>query len=97
MGKLYEESWYQKWQKEANMGKFQKLYRYRYKAVPVHPQQKPSCTGTPQQNATCTGTGQRCTGIGVPKMPRMLYFHILSLNSCTVSMGTLLNDYDRFK
>ena len=86
MGKLYEESWYQKWQKEENLGKFSKLYRYRYRAVPVHPQQKPtctdtglSCTGTPQQNATCTGTGQRCTSIGVPKMLRMLYFCIIKL------------------
>ena len=37
MGKLYEENWYQKWQKEANLGKFPKLYRYRYRAVPVQP------------------------------------------------------------
>ena len=35
MGKLYEESWYQKWAKIANLGKFSKLYQYRYKAVPV--------------------------------------------------------------
>ena len=60
---------------------FPKLYRYKYRVVPVHPQQKPTCTGigptctgTPQQNATCTGTGQRCTGTSVPKMPRTLFF-----------------------
>ena len=37
MGKLYEENWYQKWQKEAILGKFPKLYRYRNKVVPVQP------------------------------------------------------------
>ena len=93
MEKLYEEKWYQKWQKEANMGNFPKLYRYRYRDVPVQvqgctgtPQQKPTCTGTgltctgtPQQNATCTGTGQRCTGTGVPKMPRLCSFCIFKL------------------
>ena len=35
MGKLYELKWYQKWQKEANMGKFPRVYRYRYRGVPV--------------------------------------------------------------
>ena len=62
MGKLYKENWYQKWQKEANLDKFPKLYRYRYRAVPVQPNrsqivlvQVQGCTGTPQQNATCTG------------------------------------------
>ena len=48
MGKLYEESWYQKWQKEENLGKFPKLYRYRYRAVPVQVQ---GCTGTPPAEA----------------------------------------------
>ena len=86
MGKLYEESWYQKWQKKQIWAKFSRLYRYRYRAVPVHPQQKPtctgtgpSCTGTPQQDATCTGTGQRCTGTGVPKMPRLCSFCVIKL------------------
>ena len=79
--------------KEANLGNFPKLYRYRYRAVPVHPHQKPTCTGTgltctgtgltctgtPQQNATCTGTGQRCTGTGVPKMPRLCSFCVIKL------------------
>ena len=37
MGKLYEEKWYQKWAKISNLGKFPRLYRYRYKVVPVHP------------------------------------------------------------
>ena len=37
MGKLYEENWYQKWQKEAIMGKFSKWYRHRNRAVPVLP------------------------------------------------------------
>ena len=35
MGKLYEESWYQKWANITNMGKFPKLYWYKYRAVPV--------------------------------------------------------------
>ena len=88
MGKLYEENWYKKWQKEAILGKFPRVYRYRYKAVPILVQgctgtahqrltctgTGPTCTGTGQQNATCTGTGQRCTGTSVPKMPRMLCF-----------------------
>ena len=37
MGKLYEESWYQKWANITNLGKFPKLYRYMYRAVPVQP------------------------------------------------------------
>ena len=28
MGKLYKENWYKKWQKEAIMGKFPRVYRY---------------------------------------------------------------------
>ena len=35
MGKLYEVKWNQKWQKEANMGKFLRVYRYRYRGVPL--------------------------------------------------------------
>ena len=37
MGKLYEENWYKKWQKETIMAKFPRVYWYRYKAVPVQP------------------------------------------------------------
>ena len=37
MGKLYEENWYQKWQKKHLWAKFPKLYRYRYRAVLVQP------------------------------------------------------------
>ena len=37
MGKLYEESWDQKWQKETILGKFSRMYRYRYRVVPVQP------------------------------------------------------------
>ena len=37
MGKLYEVNWYQKWQKETILGKFPRVYRYRYRAVPVQP------------------------------------------------------------
>ena len=86
MGKLNEESRYQKWQKEANLGKFSKLYQYMYRVVPIHPQHKlncigtgPSCTGTALQNANYTDTGPSCTDTGVPKMPRMLYSCIIKL------------------
>ena len=44
MGKLYEENWYQKWQKKQIWAKFPRLYRYRYEVVPVQVQ---GCTGTP--------------------------------------------------
>ena len=37
MGKLYEENWYQKREKETILGKFQKWYRYQNRAVPVPP------------------------------------------------------------
>ena len=37
MGKLYEENWYKKWLKGTILGKFPKVYRYRYRAVPVQP------------------------------------------------------------
>ena len=37
MGKLYEENWYKKWQKETIMAKFPRVYWYRYKAVSVQP------------------------------------------------------------
>ena len=64
---------YQKWQKETNLGKFPRVYRYRYRAVPVHPTEANLYQYKPT-DATCTGTGPRCTDTGVPKMPRMLYF-----------------------
>ena len=62
MGKLYEENWYQKWQKEAIS-----------EVVPVP---KQSCTGTAQQNAISTGTDQSGTGTVVPKMLRLCSFCI---------------------
>ena len=37
MGKLYKENWYKKWQKEAILGKFLRVYWYRYRAVPIQP------------------------------------------------------------
>ena len=37
MGKLYEENWYQRWQKETILGKFSKWYRYQNRAVQVPP------------------------------------------------------------
>ena len=72
MGKLYEESWDQKWQKRNN-------YRQIPEGVPVQVQ---GCTGTAHQRPTCTGTGQQnatCNGIGVPKMPRMCSFCVINL------------------
>ena len=69
MGKLYEEFWYQKWAKIANLGKFPRVYWYKYRAVPVQVQ---GCTGTAHQRLICTGTG-------VPKMPRLYSFCIIEL------------------
>ena len=34
-GDFYEENWYKKWQKEAILSKFPRVYQYMYKAVPV--------------------------------------------------------------
>ena len=53
MGKLYEEKWYQKWAKITNLGKFPRLYRYRYRAIPVHPSRSQT---VPVQVQVCTGT-----------------------------------------
>ena len=52
MEELYEENWYQKWQKEAFLGKTSEV-------VPVP---KQGCTGTPQQKPISTGTGPSGTG-----------------------------------
>ena len=37
MEELYEENWYQKWQKEVILGKFPKWYLYQNRAVLVPP------------------------------------------------------------
>ena len=82
MGKLYEEKWYQKLQKNNKSGQNSRgytgtgtgLYRYtpsRMQTVPVHVQAVPV---------------QVC-----PKCPDCVIFAYLSLNSYTVSIG-LLND-----
>ena len=99
MGKLYEENWYKKWQKEAILGKFSMVYRYRYRAIPVQPtrgqpvpvQVQPVSVQANRMLPVPVQV-QGVPGTGVPKMPRMLYFVYLSSNSYTVSMGTLLND-----
>ena len=96
---MYEENWYQKMQKLAFLGK-------NYEAVLVPKQggtgttiQKligtgtdTSGTGTTQQNQIGTGTEQSGIGTTVSKMPRLCSFAILSLNSCTDSIRTLMND-----
>ena len=83
MGKLYKENWYKKWQKEAILDKFPRVYRYRYGGCTGTAHQRPTCTGTGptcigtcQQNETCTGTGPRCTGTGVPKLSRLCSFYV---------------------
>ena len=62
-------------------------------------QQKPigtdtdtSGTDTTQHNQINTGTEQSGIGTTVSKMPRLCSFAYLSLNSYSVSIGTLLND-----
>ena len=49
-------------------------------------------TGTTQQKPIGTGTDTSGTGTIVSKMPRLCSFAYLSLNSCTDSIRTLLND-----
>ena len=51
-----------------------------------------SGTGTTLQNVFGTGTEQSGTSTTVSKMPRLCSFAYLSLNSCTDSIGTLMND-----
>ena len=51
-----------------------------------------TCTGTGLILEGCTGTGPRCTGTGLPKMPRMCvflpFFHIFLPNSTLYSLYT---------
>ena len=82
MGKLYKENWCKKWQKEAIMGKFPRVYRYRYRAVPVQPTR-----GQP--------VPVQVQGVPVhvcPNCPDCVVFKYLSQKSYTVNIGTLLND-----
>ena len=92
MGKLYKENWYKKWQKEAILGKFPRVYRYRYKAVLVQPtrSQPVSVQANRMQPVPVQLQGvpvQVC-----PNCPDCVVFGNLSLNSYTVNIGTLLND-----
>ena len=82
MGKLYKENWYKKWQKETILGKFPRVYRYRYRAVPVQPTR-----GQPIPVQVQGVPIQVC-----PNCPDCVVFTYLSLNSYTVNIGTLLND-----
>ena len=75
MGKLYEENWFKKWKNGAILGKFPRVYRYRYRAVPVQPTR-----------------GQGVLIQVCPKCPECCIFVYLSLNSYSVSIGTLLNE-----
>ena len=106
MGKLYEEKWYQKWAKISNMGKFPRLYRYRYRVVSVHhsrSQHVPvQVQAVPVQVQAVPVHPNRMQPLpvqvrGVPvkvcrKCPDCAVFVYLSLNSYTVSIRTLLND-----
>ena len=68
--------------KEANLGKFSKVYRYMYRGVPVHP--------TRMQHVPV-----HVQGVPVhvfPKCAECYVFVSLSPNSYTDSLGTLLND-----
>ena len=99
MGKLYEENWYQKWQKEAIMGKFPKWYRYRNRAVPVPPNRGQSVHETiqavlvPPNRMQSVPVPVRAVPVRqCPKCPECCIFAYLSLNSHTNCIGTLLND-----
>ena len=92
MGKLYKENWYKKWQKEAIMGKFPRVYRYRYRAVPVQPTRGQP---VPVQANRMQPVPVQVQGVLVQvcqNCPDCVLFAYLSLNSYTVSIGTLLND-----
>ena len=96
MGKLYEEKWYQRWAKISNVGKFPKLYRYKYKAVPVHPSRSQPVSLQVQIVSVHPNRMQpvpvQVRGVPVqvcPKCPDCVVFAYVSSNSYTVSMGTL--------
>ena len=79
--------------------KFPKLYRYRNKAVPVHPNRSQpvliQVQAVPVHPNRIQLVPVQVKGVPVqvcPKYPDCVVFAYLSLNSYTVSMGTLLND-----
>ena len=92
MGKLYQENWYQEWQKEAILGKFPKWYRYRNKAVPVPPIRGQSVPVPIQAVPVLPSRMQSIPIPQCPKCPDCVVFAYLSLNSHTDCIGTLLND-----
>ena len=92
MGKWYKENWYKKWQKEAFLGKFPRVYRYRFRAVLVQPTRGQP---VPVQANRMQPVSVQVQGVLVQvclKCPDCVVFAYLSLNSHTVSIGTLLND-----
>ena len=80
MGKSFKENWYKNWQKEAILGKFPRVYRYRYRAVPVQPtrgqlvpiQVQPVLIQANRMQPVLV----RCTDTGVPKFPRLCSFYV---------------------
>ena len=99
MGKLYKENWYKKWQKEAILGKFPRVYRYRYRAVPVQPTRGQPVPVQVQPVLVHANRMQpvpvQVQGVPVqvcPNCPDCVVFTYVSLNSYTVNIGTLLND-----
>ena len=99
MEKLYEENWYQKWQKEAILGKFPKWYRYRNRAVlvpPIRSQSVPvpiQAVPVPPNRMQSVPVPIRAVSVPqCPKCPDCVVFAYLSLNSHTDCIGTLLND-----
>ena len=99
MGKFYEENWYKNWQKETIMGKFSRVYRYRYRAVPVQPTRGQPVPVQVQPILVQVNRMQlvpvQVQGVPVqvcPKCPECYVFAYLSLNSYTVCIGTSLND-----
>ena len=98
MGKLYKENWYKKLQKGAILGKFPRVYRYRYRAVPIQPtrgQPVPvQVQPIPVQANRMQPVPVQVQGVPVqvcPNCPDYVVFTYLSLNSYTANIGTLLN------
>ena len=85
--------------KKANLGKFQKWFRYRNRAVPVPPSRSQTVP-VPIQALPVSSNRMQSVPVPIRAVPVLLCpkcsdcydFSYLSLNSCTDSIGTLLND-----
>ena len=77
------------------MGKFLRVYRYRYRAVPVQGCKPTRGQPVPVQANRMQLVPVQVQGVSVqvcPNYPDCVVFTYLSLKSYTVNIGTLLND-----